>query len=88
MRMTHEAWEKCQAGLRDGETVSLGPEEIKNVSPHLSEVAGFDPGTLTGVKSFSVSPSQDLLAGKLHFRLTFRQGSETEQFPYVEFKKT
>jgi hypothetical protein len=48
---------------------------------------GFPPSALTSIQSFSVSTPQHLLAGRLHFRLTFRQGSDVEQFPYVEFEK-
>jgi hypothetical protein len=88
VKMTKDAWERFQAGLREGETVILGPEEIRGVSSGLFEVAGFAPGALTDVQSFSVSTPEHLLAGKLHFRLTFRQGSDVEQFPYVEFEKT
>ena len=86
VKMTKDAWERFQEGLREGENVTLGPEDIHEVSSGLFDVAGFPPGALTSVQSFSVSTPRHLLAGKLHFRLTFRQGSDVEQFPYVEFE--
>ncbi len=88
VRMTKDAWDRFQAGLREGDSVTLGPEDIKEVSSGLFEVAGFPLGALTNVQSFSINTPEHLLAGKLHLRLMFRQGSDEEQFPYVEFEKT
>lgn len=86
LRLTQQGWSKIQEGLRSGNTVKLSEENLRGVGPEIYAAFGFDPAMFTDVKSLVLEPRSEVLNRTFRFRVRFSNGSEAEEFSYVEFR--
>jgi len=85
-RFTHDALKRIEEAMRTGDKIHLGPDDFKGMSSEFLTKIGFGPEMFTGAQSAVLAPSSPLLERKFRFRVRFENGSESEEFPFIEFE--
>lgn len=86
LRLTEEGWSKIQEALRKGEAVKLSQDHIRGISSDFFTSFGFDPAMFTETKTLALSPNSPLLLQRFRFRVRFTHGTDSEEFPFIEFR--
>jgi hypothetical protein len=65
--------------------VTFGPDEVSDLKSELFKIAGM-PSQSNSIESLTISPSADVLAKRLHLRVTFVKDDVIEAFSLIEFR--
>jgi hypothetical protein len=83
VKMTQRALEKIEEFQKTGKPVELGPDEILELNSSLIDL--LTPSGVSGERRLILGP-QNTPNSRLRFKLVFTLGTESEEFPCVEFE--